>query len=57
MEVFVEVPKIIKCTIYSTAFCFNSDGGVDEVLVVLSLIEQIFKNASFMSILFSFKLP
>ena len=57
MEVFVEVPKIIKCTIYCTAFCFNSDGGVDEVLVMLSLIKQIFKNASFMSISFSFKLP
>ena len=34
MEVSVEVHKIIKYTIYSTAF-FTSGGGVDDVLVRL----------------------
>ena len=42
MEVSVEVDKIIKCVIYTTIF-FPSGGGVDDVLVRLSLITQIMK--------------
>ena len=56
MEVSIEVPKIIKCTIYSTAF-FYSGGGVDDVLMRLSLIEQIIKDTNLMSISFSVKHP
>ena len=41
MEVSVEVHKIIKCAIYST---FSpSGGGVDDVLVRFSFVEQIIK--------------
>ena len=54
MEVSVEVHKIISCTIYSTVF-FTSGGGFDDVLVRLSLIDQIIKDANFMRILFSVK--
>ena len=50
MEVSVEVHNINKCTINSTAFFFTSGGGVDDVLVRLSLIEQIIKDAMLMSI-------
>ena len=56
MEVSVEVHKIIKYTIYSTV-CFTSGGGVDDVLVRLSLIEQIIKDANLMCISFSVKHP
>ena len=56
MEVSVEIHKIIKCSIYSTAF-LTSGGAVDDVLVRLSLIEQIIKCASSMSISFSVKHP
>ena len=45
MEVSVEVDKIIKCAIYSTVF-LPSGGGVDDVLVRLSLIKQIIKDVS-----------
>ena len=38
MEVSVEVDKIIKYAIYNTA-SFPSGGGVDDVLVRLSLIK------------------
>ena len=41
MKVSVEVRKIIKCTIYSTVSVFTSGGGVDDVLVRLSLMKQI----------------
>ena len=57
MEVFVEVHKIIKCTIYSTAFFFTSGGGFEDVFVKLSLIEQIIRDANLMSISLSFKHP
>ena len=39
MKVSLEVHKIIICTIYSTDF-FTSGGGVDDVLVRLSLVTQ-----------------
>ena len=45
MEVSVEVHKIIKCTIDSTVF-FTSGGGVDDVLLGLSLIKQIIKDTN-----------
>ena len=48
MEISVEVHKIIKCTLYNTVF-FTSGGGVDDVLVRLSLIEQIIKDANLMT--------
>ena len=56
MEVSVEVHKIIKCAIYNTVF-FPSGGGVDEVLVRLSLIKQIIKNVNLMCLSFSVKHP
>ena len=56
MKVSAEVHKIIKCSMYSTVFS-TSGGGVDDVLVRLSLIEQIIKDANLMSISFSVKHP
>ena len=56
MNVSVEVRKIIKCAIYSTIF-FPSGGSVDDVLVRLSLIEQIIKDVNLMCISFSIKHP
>ena len=56
MKVSVEVRKIIKCAIYSTIF-FPSGGSVDDVLVRLSLIEQIIKDVNLMCISFSIKHP
>ena len=56
MEVSVEVDKIIKCAIYNTVF-FPSGGGVDDVLVRLSLIKQIIKDVNLMCLSFSFKHP
>ena len=54
MDVSVEVHKIIKCAIYiQYSFFSTSGGGVDDVLVRLSLIEQIIKDVYLMSILFS----
>ena len=52
MEVSFEVDKIIKCAIYNTVF-FPSGG--DDVLMRLSLIKQIIKDANLMSISFSDK--
>ena len=56
MEVSFEVDKIIKCAIYNTVF-FPSGGGVDDVLVRLSLITQIIKDVRLMCISFSVKHP
>ena len=56
MEVSVEVQKYVKCAIYSTAF-FLSGGGVDGVLVRLSLIEKIIKDVNLMCISFSVEHP
>ena len=56
MEVSVEVDKIIKYAIYNTVF-FPSGGGVDDVLVRLSLIKQIIKDVNLMCIAFSVKHP
>ena len=47
MEFFFEVHKIIKFTMYNTVV-FTSGGGVDEVLVRLSLIGPIIKYANSM---------
>ena len=54
MEVSVEIHKIIIFIIYNTDFFyrFTSGGGVDDVLMRLSLIEQIIKDANLMSISF-----
>ena len=54
MEVPVEVDKIIKCAVNNTVF-FPSGGGVDDMLVRLSLIKQIIKDANLMCISFSVK--
>ena len=58
MEVFIEVHKIIECTIYSIVFVFvlflfffTSGGGIEDVLVRLSLTEEITKDANLMHIL------
>ena len=56
MEGSVEVGKIIKCAIYNTVF-FPSDGGVDDVLVRLSLIKQIVKDVNLMCFSLSVKHP
>ena len=56
MKVSVKVHKIIKCAIYSTIF-FLSAGGVDDMLVRLSLMEQIIKDVNLMRISFSVKHP
>ena len=56
MEVSYEVDKIIKCAIYNTVF-FPSGGGVDDVLMRLSLIKQINKDVKLMCISFSVKHP
>ena len=56
MEVSADVDKIIKCAVYSTAF-FPSGGGVDDVLVRLSLNIQIIKDFNLMCISFSVKHP
>ena len=47
MEVSVEVDKIIKCAICNTAF-FPSGGGVNDMLVRLSLIKQLIKDVNLM---------
>ena len=53
MEVSVEVTKLLNVlSIYSTAF-FTSGGGADVLLVRLSLIKHIIKDANLMSISFS----
>ena len=54
MEVPVEIHKIIKCTIYSTVLS-PSGGGVDDALVRLLLIKQIFRVVKLMWVLFSVK--
>ena len=54
MEVSFEVDKIIKCAIYNTAF-FPLAG--DDVLMRLSLIKKIIKDANLMCISFSLKHP
>ena len=56
MEVSVEVDKIIKCAIYNTVF-FPSGGGVDDVLMRLSLMKQSIKDVNLMCISFSAKHP
>ena len=56
MKVSVEVHKIIKCAISSTIF-FPSGGSDDDVLVRLSLIEQIIQVVNLMCISFSVKHP
>ena len=53
--VSVEVGKIIKCVISSIVF--PSGGGVDDMLVRLSLIKQIIKDVNLMCIAFSVKHP
>ena len=58
MEVSVEVDKIIKCAIYNSVFFFFHSGeGVDDVLVMLSLIKQIIKDINLICISFSVKRP
>ena len=52
MEVSAEVRKVIKFAIYSIVL-FPSGGGVDDVLVRLSLIKQIVKDITLMRIAFS----
>ena len=56
MEVCFEVHKIIKFTIYNTAF-FTPDGGFYKVLVRLQFIKNIFKDSSSMCISFNVKHP
>ena len=55
MKVSVDVYKIISA-IYSAIF-FNSGESVDDVLVRLSLVVQIIKDANLMCISFSVKIP
>ena len=57
MEVSVEVLRIVICTIYTVLLFLNSGVGVDDVLVRLSLIGQIIKDANLMCISFGVKHP
>ena len=57
MEGSVDVYKVIICAIYSTVFFFTSGGGVGDMLVRLSLVEEIIKDANLMCISFSVKHP
>ena len=50
MEVSFEVDKIVKCASHNTVF-FPSGG--DDVLIRLSLINQIIKGVNLMHISFS----
>ena len=56
MEVSFEIDKIIKCAIYNIVF-FPSGGGVDDMLMRLSLIKQIIKDVNLICISFSAKHP
>ena len=56
MEVSFQIDKIVKCPIYNTVF-FRSVGGVDDVLMRLSLIKQIIKDVNLMYFSFSVKHP
>ena len=56
MDVSLELQKVIICTIYSTVF-FTSGGGVDDMLIRLSLVEELIKDANLMYISFSVKHP
>ena len=56
MEVSVEVDKIVQCALYNTVF-FPLAGGVNDVLVRLSLIYQIIKDVNLICISFSVKHP
>ena len=56
MEVSFQVDKIVKCPIYNTVF-LRSVGGVDDVLMRLSLIKQIIKDVNLMCFSFSAKHP
>ena len=49
MKVSFELDKIAKCAIYNTFF-FLSGGGVDGVLMRLSLVKQIIKDVNLMCI-------
>ena len=51
MEVSFEIDKIIKCAIYNIVF-FPSGGGVDDMLMRLSLIKQIIEDVNLMCISF-----
>ena len=47
---------MFKCAIYSVVF-FPSGGGIDEVLVRLSLIKQIIKDITLVYIAISVRHP
>ena len=55
MEVLLRYTKLLN-VMYTVLF-FTLDGGVDDVLLRLSLIEQIIKYTNLMSISFSVKHP
>ena len=56
MEVSFEVDKITKCAIYNTVF-FPSGRGVDDVLMMFSLMKHIIKDVNLLCISFSVKHP
>ena len=47
--------KKLLNVLYTVLFSLTSGGGVDDMLVRLSLIEQIIKDANLISISFSVK--
>ena len=57
MEVSVKVHKIITVLLYTVLFFFSSGGGVDDMLVRLSLVEEIIKDSNLMCISFGVKHP
>ena len=56
MEVSFKTDKIVKCAIYNTVF-FTLRGGVDDVLMSLTLMKQAIKDVNLMCISFSIKHP
>ena len=56
MEVSFKTDKIVKCAIYNTVF-FTLRGGVDDVLMSLTLMKQAIKDVNLICISFSIKHP
>ena len=55
-EFLLRYTKLLN-VLYTVLFFFTSGGGVDNVLVNLSLIKQIIKDVTLMCIVFSVKYP
>ena len=54
---YMKLLKVLYLVLFFFFSFFTSSGGVDDVLVRLSLMEQIIKDANLMNISFSVKHP